>query len=244
MADKSTQLILDALRRAAAEPDGAPLHGTRSAPGLFPANAAAKAAAQRCRDDGLVRLIGTETRGKTIHEIYAITEKGLAYLLREVNPRHVLEDFVRALDARQAQLGQMAESLERAQASIAALKAAAEQVLRQLASTAATPPPAAHYGNGAVANGSPASCTGDVLDRLRQWHASGASEDCSLPELYRHARAKDARLTIGQFHDALRRLHQEQKVYLHPWTGPLYELPEPPLALLIGHEIVYYASLR
>ena len=43
---------------------------------------------------------------------------------------------------------------------------------------------------------------------------------------------------------ALRRLHAEERIYLHPWTGPLCELPQPPLALLVGHEIAYYASAR
>ena len=50
--------------------------------------------------------------------------------------------------------------------------------------------------------------------------------------------------TIGHFHDSLRRLHEQEKIYLHPWTGPLYEIPEPPYALLVGHEIAYYASIR
>ena len=51
-------------------------------------------------------------------------------------------------------------------------------------------------------------------------------------------------LTIGRFHDTLRQLHEEEKVYLHPWSGPLYEIPEPPYAVLIGHEVAYYASIR
>ena len=51
-------------------------------------------------------------------------------------------------------------------------------------------------------------------------------------------------LTIGQFHDSLRRLHEMEKIYLHPWTGPLYEIPEPACALLVGHEVAYYASVR
>jgi len=29
-----------------------------------------------------------------------------------------------------------------------------------------------------------------------------------------------------------------------PWTGPLYDLPEPHFALLVGHEVAYYASSR
>ena len=44
--------------------------------------------------------------------------------------------------------------------------------------------------------------------------------------------------------DGLRKLHQQEQIYLHPWTGPLYDLPEPALALLVGHEVAYYASRR
>ena len=51
-------------------------------------------------------------------------------------------------------------------------------------------------------------------------------------------------MTVGRFHDALRQLYEMNRVYLHPWTGPLYEIPEPLYALLAGHEIAYYASPR
>ena len=65
-----------------------------------------------------------------------------------------------------------------------------------------------------------------------------------MPELYRAASRDVAELTIGQFHDALRHLHAADAIYLHPWTGPLYDVPEPPYALLVGHEVAYYASRR
>jgi hypothetical protein len=61
--------------------------------------------------------------------------------------------------------------------------------------------------------------------------------------LYRRA-CQTHTLSIGQFHDVLRRLHERDQVYLHPWTGPLYAMPEPQVALLVGHEIAYYASIR
>src|SRR5437868_15502454 len=41
MADKATQLLLEALRRAVADPTGLPLYASKTAPGLFPATAAA-----------------------------------------------------------------------------------------------------------------------------------------------------------------------------------------------------------
>ena len=82
-----------------------------------------------------------------------------------------------------------------------------------------------------------------ILALLDQWRET-SSGDCPLPELYRRLGARHAGLSIGRFHDLLRHLHDAHRVYLHPWTGPLYELPEPPLALLVGHEVAYYASPR
>ena len=71
-----------------------------------------------------------------------------------------------------------------------------------------------------------------------------AMTDCPLPELYRHLKNNHPGLTLGQFHDLVRGLYADRKIYLHPWTGPLYErCPNRPGALLAGHEVVYYASL-
>ncbi len=83
-----------------------------------------------------------------------------------------------------------------------------------------------------------------ITEQLTAWQDADALGDCPLPELFRRLHADDPVLTIGQFHDRLRLLHQGGKIHLHPWTGPLYEMPEPAYALLVGHEIAYYASLR
>src|SRR5262245_30839190 len=103
LADKSTQAILEALRRAAADPTGVPLHSALSAPGLFAATAAARDLARRCVDEGFLRVVRTEHRGKSVEEFCAITDKGLDHLLRQTSPREVLEDLVRALEARRGQ---------------------------------------------------------------------------------------------------------------------------------------------
>jgi hypothetical protein len=85
---------------------------------------------------------------------------------------------------------------------------------------------------------------GALLAHLDHWQTARRPGDCPLPELWRCCQQEKSALTIGQFHDGLRRLHEAGKIYLHPWTGPLYEIPEPACALLIGHEIAFYASLR
>ena len=81
-----------------------------------------------------------------------------------------------------------------------------------------------------------------ILGHLHQWRESGAAGDCPIPELFR--RVQQNSLTIGQFHDQLRALQEQEQIYLHPWTGPLHEILEPALALLAGHGIAYYASIR
>jgi hypothetical protein len=87
------------------------------------------------------------------------------------------------------------------------------------------------------------NCDRIILDAIGRWQAD-AVEDCPLPELYRQTELVEPGVSIGEFHDALRRLHLAHRLHLHPWTGPLYGMPEPSFALLIGHEIAYYASGR
>jgi hypothetical protein len=237
LANKSTRLIFDALTRALAEPAGLPLFSARSAPGLFPLTATARQAAQRCKDDGLLRVLALETHGKQPREICAITDKGRDWLLAQSSPRQVLEDFVRVLEERQKQVAELHAATRNLAASLESLQTTVKQIL---------PAPAEPHHNGpkstlACAAGSewkPA-----VPEILEQWHA-GSAGDCPLPALYRRLQSSHSHLTIGRFHDGLRELHEQHKVYLHPWTGPLYQLPEPPFALLIGHFVAYYASLR
>jgi hypothetical protein len=267
VADKSSQLILTALSRAAAAGGPVPLHGSKAAPGLFPATAPGKQAAQRCRDEGYLALVPEEppatgagasdtatatlTRKKNATQtLCLITDKGLSYLLGQVSPREVLEEFVRALQARGAEWGELNVLARRLLQSTESLKAHVEKVLGQFPRS-----------EGPGAAGSlkalfrdflsdslpPAPARGLeplLLEELGRWQGTGSCEDCPLPDLYRKAKAQSSAATLGQFHDALRRLHDDGKIYLHPWTGPLYDLPEPPYALLVGHEVAYYASLR
>ena len=247
MADKSTRLILDALARAAADPGGLPLHATKAEPGLFPATAGARAAADRAKADGLIQVVQSEAKGRAVREVCVLTDKGMQFLTRRASAGQILEDFVRVLEERQATVAELSESVARMASGLAAIRSAVEQVLPRL-----THP---HVTNGTPMNGqlcpprpavsaAPDSLIADVKARLAEWHAAaGASQDCPLPDLYRRLDAAD-QVSVGLFHDALRQLHDDHQLYLHPWTGPLYALPEPAFALLVGHEVAYYASIR
>jgi hypothetical protein len=272
VADKSTQLIVDALSRAAA--GGAPLHSSKATPGLFPATSAGRLAAVRCREEGYLALLESAapasngSRLKKPSETWGLSEKGLAYLLGQASPRQVLTDLVRALEERTTQLDSLLALVRQTREQFTGLRTNAEIALRQLVPLDMGHEPDGslntlfrnflhrHTANGCTNNRTDTrtavvaedatgeTCASQVVMHLRQWQSTGAIEDCPLPELFRRASAGVAQLTIGCFHDCLRRLRDAGRIYLHPWTGSLHDVPEPAYAVMIGHEVGYYASLR
>ena len=252
MADKSTRLIRDALSRAAAEPDGLALLASKSDPGLFPPTAFARAAAERCKEEGYLNIIRTEAKGKVARDICVLTDKGRHFLVRQSNPREVLEDFVRVLESRSADVDALRDSVAKMQQSLQSIQSAVELLLPRLAESHGPTSNGVHMNGSATLLAPPPpsvsmatdSLIDEVKSKLAEWHTdAGASEDCPLPELYRQLETAGT-TSIGQFHDGLRQLHDDRMIYLHPWTGPLYSLPEPAFALMVGHEIAYYASIR
>lgn len=215
VADKLTQQIVEALTKAAAEPAGLPLFAMKNASGLFPNTA--KAAAQKCISERFL-IAGASDR-------YSLSEPGWEFLLATVNPKQVLEDFVRALELRQGEVNELLDTARNMAGSLQGLKDAVARVLPQVS---------------AVRVDTREPLTDVLLGQLRS-HSASAGEDCSLSDLYRRLQPRP---TIGEFHDALRMLHAAGAIYLHPWTGPLTELPDPACALLAGHGVAYYASPR
>jgi hypothetical protein len=210
-------------------------------PGLFATSTSARQAAESCKQNDYLRVVRTDTRGKAKHEVCTLTDKGLGYLLSQSSPKKVLETLVQALETRQQELAQLTAATQRMAASLDALKASAEKVMSAVAKSdlAVTH---ARWLDRAKENGTPGDLCPTLLAHLARWHSAAPAEDCPLPELYR--RLRPAAVTIGQFHDGLRTLHDRAQVYLHPWTGPLHEIPDPALALMVGHALAYYASPR
>lgn len=236
MADRSGQLVIQALRRATTA--GTPLHGSRSQPGLFPTTPAGRQAARSAREQGLLEILdGSEDR-------CVLTDKGLDYLLGEIEPRHVLEDLVRILEEREQQLTQLLLEVRTLQDQLRHLTNIARVVLPLAKERCGRPfdsdiPEISGPSSALGASGKEGEAA--LLAHLRDWEGPG---DFPLPLLFRQLVSTVPGMTLGRFHDILRRLRETQQVYLHPWTGPKYDLPEPNCALLVGHDIVYYVSLR
>lgn len=199
--------------------------------GVFPANQSGKAAQAFVSENGLLGLTRTDAG-----DFQTLTPKGWQWLREQGAP--VLNDFLRQMeqwkDQDRALIAKVRENSTR-------LDRLAEVIKFFLG----------HSDGEAKASDPSTSCLKTkILHFLseRQNSASCAQEancDVSLPDLFGHLLAEISQvLTVGEFHDALRDLHQKGEILLHPWTGTLYSIPQPGLAFLVGHEVAYYVSLK
>jgi hypothetical protein len=81
----------------------------------------------------------------------------------------------------------------------------------------------------------------DALNYLDRRRGAGAPDDCPLPELFTALSRHYPSLSLGTFHDGLRRLHQRQAVRLRPADTPA-DLAQPEYALLDDARVYYYAG--
>ncbi len=228
-------LLVDAgLRRALVEPEGSLLHTSKEGePGLFPPTALGKRAAAKALLEGYLVLapeVGVDAA--------RISSKGRERIAQNLCPKTILDDFVRILEHRQGVAKQMLvgaqkqiEQLDRMQLGLTELRMA---ILKRDALSESAPPesPTTESFEGEI-----------VLVKARQIlavHERDFETDYLLFQLYDRLTEQIGPFSIGVFHDLLREWHGEGFVALHPWTGPLYQLPRPELALLIGHEIACY----
>jgi hypothetical protein len=171
---------------------------------------------------------GTSSTNNT--RLWTISEAGLAHWLRETNPAQAGQALADAVADCRQELAELGKRAAGCQQYLARLSSAVELTFtnRNATTPAATGTAVAENANA-------------TLECLQAWRDAG---DCPLPVLFKNVQAVCPGLSSGAFHDALRLLSDRSAIHLHPWTGPLYELPEPTLALLSGHEIAYYASVR
>jgi hypothetical protein len=222
-AEVTQDALLDALGRLLASGGRMKLYGTGKSPALWVSRTAAS---QRLVHELTIRGFVALDDPHSGSCQCTLTELGRAWLLGAQSPRLLLEDLLRASEAACQQLRNLetacraqCQQLERLQGDIA-------RVLDRVE---------ASHGQSRVD-----SEIERLLERRQQASQVGA---CSLGDLFAALRQELPTLTVGQFHDRLRAMHENGRLRLMPWTGPLYQLPEPPLALLVGHEVLYYVQL-
>ena len=232
-------LVEAALRRALVEPAGRLLYTSKEGePGLFPATAPGRRASAKALQERYL-----ESAPDVGAECARITVKGREKIAGSLCTKTILEDFVRVLEHRQGIARQMLagaqkqiDQLDRMQAGLGELRSA---LLGEEPPRSPQTAEAAHNSNKPVAVQLLAGALGMVRDFLAE-HERCSGADLLLFQLYDHLTGRLGPISLGEFHDQLRVWHGEGFVALHPWTGPLYQMPRPEVALLTGHEIACY----
>jgi hypothetical protein len=245
--------------------DGQPRKATGSgaSPGLFPGGKAGQPLLERALTLELVeKCAGPPPTGKkkaAATPLIRVTAKGRDWALQQLKPREALEglhavfrkqsELLRPAGAEvetiQSQLGVLQHSFEQVQQAIRSASSRREQelaglganlravlsALERLTADGASVPASAHP-----------PLNVEVESFVRRWQQE-RHVDCPLPELYHHLCKHSPRLSIGAFHDLLRDLHNNGRVRLGGWSGPLDRLPEPELALFISSKVMYDAHV-
>jgi hypothetical protein len=247
MSDRVTEVLVAALKQALEDPSAERrLYKSGKLEGLFPGRSGIGGeAAARGLADGLFEVVRAETKGKTVIDWVRLTPRGVEYLNNCESPAralHGLRDILRTnQQAIPAWLADMQATLQAIDDRLAtdaqkwmqrldAIARRVEETLRRL--DAAAPPPD-------LAEAYPWAA--DALQYLDRRRGGGAGGDCPLPELFNALAREHAELSVGVFHEGLRRLRERRSVRLVPAQGT--DLTQPEFALLDRGLVLYYAAL-
>ena len=219
-----------------------PLYKSGKKPGIFASGAGGKKLAEEALQRGFVQSTeAPAVPGKKSKKVVLngrITPLGQQLVLDHDSPKKVLEELREVM--RQA----AEESHRAAQASlqkVEELQQTFHMVTQAVerASQQATPSlPVAQ-----VVEPTNNTWIPEIESYLRARWEKGTAGDCPLPELYGYLRQRHAELSIGDYQDALRQLHDRGRIRLSGWAGPLDDIPNPDLAMFVAHMVMYYARL-
>ncbi|HTU20693.1 MAG TPA: hypothetical protein VMG10_21715 [Gemmataceae bacterium] len=246
------QSLVEALRLALAESDEQRLYRSGKLSGLFPSrNGVHGAAAAQALREGLLEIVRTEAKGKTVIEWVRLTPRGVDFLHDRQSPLIALQELRSTLRLNQQAvpewLTEMRGALQAMDERLAAdarkwlerldaLTRRVDETLRRLEQSAPLLPPE-------IAQEHPWAI--DALNYLDRRHlvagANGDASPCPLPELFAALVRQHPDLSVRVYHEGLRRLHDRRLVQLQPAVN-LGDLPQPEYALLEGAAVFYHVA--
>jgi hypothetical protein len=243
--ERVMEVLLRALKDAQAQPEEQRLYRSGKLPGLFGSrNGPSGEAAVRALREGLLEVVRTEMKGKTVLDWVRLTPSGVEFIHDNESPLTILRELYASLRASseavpvwQAELRRHLHQLgERLAAEAAgweqrlnALTQRVEETLRRLEATLPVVPPE-------LERDFPWAT--DALLYLERRKTSDV-RPCPLPELFEALQRQHPALALAPFHEGLRRLRERRSLQLLPANGE--EVPQPEYSLLDNAQTCYYA---
>jgi hypothetical protein len=248
------QSLTAALRQALAEPGEQRLYRAGKLTGLFASRTGAHgtAAVQALRD-GLLEIVRSENKGKTVIDWVRLTPRGVEFLHEHESPLCALQELRATLrlnqqavpvwltdmrGALQAMEERLAADASKWLERLDALARRVDETLRRLEQSAPLLPPEIAEAHSWAIDAL------NYLDRRRLAAGPSANGDvsaCPLPELFAALLRQHPDLSLHVYHEGLRRLHERRLVQLQP-AASLADLPQPEYALLEGAAVFYYVA--
>jgi hypothetical protein len=239
---KQEELILDALKRALAEPNEQRLFRSGKLPGLFPSRTGISSeAALRTLTDELLETVRTETKGKLIVEWVRITPRGVRFVHERDSAKAVLRELREVIgqtragvplwmqDARDVAQA-LSERFERqGQEFLARLDSLTERVEVALRRIESAGPKVSDPLSERV------PWAMEALEYLDDRLAAGAVSPCPIPELFHALRSGQPNLDLASYQNGLIRLDDAGAVRLVSDNG----LSDPEFAILHGHQLCH-----
>jgi hypothetical protein len=246
-AEKQSEMVLDALKAAVAEPGEHRLFRWGKLGGLFPSRLGVSAAAAKfALAEGLIEHVRTEARGRLVVEWARATPKAMRYLDEHDSPKAVLRELLDVIGETRAGVPVwMAQARDEAAQLATRFEHVARELLRRLDSLdervdaairrAETSAPKVGEAMLRRVPWSPA-----VLQHLDRLVSNGRAGRASLGELFPIARSIAPGMTLLEFHEGVRALSNGGVLHLEP--GAAGEIHEPEYAVEVGGRMMWWAE--
>jgi hypothetical protein len=245
--DKVTQVLLDALKDALAQPGEQRLYRSGKFAGIFAGRTGLNGeAVARALRDGLLE-VRSETKGKTVVEFARLTNKAIDFIHEHESPARAMDELRAVLkmteegvpvwvaELRQ-QLNAMGQRLtDEVQAITRRVEVLSQRVLESLRRHDANQPVIPDDAAAQV------PWAQEVVAYLERRRATGVINHCSLPELFRAVAEKLPQLSLPDFHAGLRLLHDRGVLRLLAAEDPR-AIQEPEYQLAAGTQVYYYVT--
>lgn len=211
------------------------LFGTKAMPGFFSGSGAAvKNAAELCVGHGWLRDTGLKNgTGKSAKNLYELTAAGRQAILENNPTRKLLESLQQSLKSQLDELQKAAQTLHSLESKTQVLKDVVHDVVAQVRSQPALAP------NGQANRQVSAADLEAELTRHAQGH--GSNNPITLPALFKEASSRWPHLSLGEFHDGVRRLWKQGRIQLGPYTRSYGVIAGDHEALFLDGQVMYYA---